>query len=320
MTEREKQGVSRRWILKGIGAGLASVPAVGSLACSNDDPEAGESTGDVGTSSGTDDTETNAGADSTGSGDCQAAASWASGGTAAMTGLDCYPDPFSDAATNCILLCETTEGPCTADTIERQDVSEGFGGLPVRLALKFVEQDGCEAVVGAVVEIWHTQRTGVYSGVTPSGAFCYGDDPSAEDHLYFRGSQTTDASGRVDFDTCFPGWYSGRALHIHFRVYREGEVSTTSQLFFSETLTEELFSSHPDYAEFGQPDTLNSNDNVVGGEEDLSPYVLDTQRMSDGAMLAWKLIAIRSSSDAESCTVGGAMGGGPPGGPPGAPP
>ena len=73
MTEREKQGVSRRWILKGIGAGLASVPAVGSLACSNDDPEAGESTGDVGTSSGTDDTETNAGADSTGSGDCQAA-------------------------------------------------------------------------------------------------------------------------------------------------------------------------------------------------------------------------------------------------------
>jgi len=31
---------------------------------------------------------------------------------------------------------------------------------------------------------------------------------------YFRGVQTTDDVGRLDFDTCFPGCYMGRCIHI----------------------------------------------------------------------------------------------------------
>ncbi|MEZ4384189.1 MAG: hypothetical protein R3A79_22840 [Nannocystaceae bacterium] len=316
---------TRRRILRHLGGGLALAPIAAFVACSDDGIGDGGTTGDDGTTtsgstSGTtgedgtgsgSTTGTGSGGDSSTSGDegttasegCGDADTWATGGTAAMTKKDCYPDPFADGL-GCALLCQTTEGPCTADTMDRQDISEGWGGLPVRLALKIVEADTCEPIEGAVVEIWHTQRTGVYSGVTPSGAFCYGDDPDAENYLYFRGSQTSDADGRLDFDTCFPGWYSSRSVHIHFRVYLDGQLTLTSQLFFDDALNEEIFASHPDYSEFGQPDTINTTDNVIGGVDDLTPYLLDVKRMADGAMLASKAIAIAGSA----CSVG--MGGG----------
>jgi protocatechuate 3,4-dioxygenase beta subunit len=242
---------------------------------------------------------------STGVPACEPTREWASGGTASMTAQDCYPDPFAAGVLACPLYCETTAGPCTADTLERQDVSEGLPGLPVRLALKIVSADGCEPVAGAFVEIWHTQRTGVYSGITPS-MMCYRDDPSAVEHLYFRGSQITDAQGRVDFDTCYPGWYPGRAIHIHFRVIADVVGQLVSQLFFADALNEEILTTHPDYAELGAPDTTNASDSVIGGEADLSPYVLDTARMPDGAMLASKVIAIRSSVADPQCAAQGA--------------
>jgi protocatechuate 3,4-dioxygenase beta subunit len=294
--------LTRREALRRIGIGLAVAPLAPLLACTDDG-----SASEAGTDSDTTDVgsgETETGSDTTTGDECGAASEWASGGTAAMTAQHCYPDPFADGVLGCALLCQTTAGPCTSDTIERRDVSEGWAGLPVRLALKLVDADSCEPIEGAVVEIWHTQRAGVYSGVTPAGAFCYGDDPEAETHLYFRGTQTTDADGRVDFDTCYPGWYPGRAIHIHFRVSLGGQSHLVSQLFFSEALSQDIFAAHPDYAEFGQPDTLNGNDGVINGESDLAPYLLDTERMPDGAMLAWKLVAIRSSLDDPQCTLG----------------
>ena len=241
---------------------------------------------------------------------CGDATTWATGGTAAMTMKHCYPDPFAGGVRECVLMCETTAGPCTADTLERQDVSEGFSGLPVRLALLVVAADTCAPIANAKVEIWHTQRTGVYSGMTPSGAFCYGDDPDAENYLYFRGTRTTDAAGRVDFDTCFPGWYSGRAIHIHFRVHVDDALHATSQLFFADELNAEIFAEHPEYAEFGQPNTTNITDNIIGGEDDMTNYLCTTARMPDGAMLASKVIAIRSSLDQPTCQTQGGGGGG----------
>ncbi len=244
-------------------------------------------------------------------------ASWAGGGTAAMTGKACYPDPFAGGVVTCPLLCETTAGPCTtATTLDRQDVSEGFAGLPVRLALLIVDAETCAPVDGARVEIWHTQRTGVYSGVTPNPQMCYGKDPGAAEYLYFRGIQTAGSDGRVDFDTCFPGWYSGRAVHIHFRVIVGETTYTTSQLFFPEDVTEEIFAGHAEYQEFGQPNTHLDDDNIIGGEDDPSTYIMTVARMTDGAMLASKVIGIRSSTDQATCDVSGGMGGGMPMPPP----
>ncbi|WP_426752119.1 hypothetical protein [Myxococcus sp. Y35] len=44
--------------------------------------------------------------------------------------------------------------------------------------------------------------------------FCTSGDAEARAARWFRGVQTTDANGRVNFDTCFPGWYSSRTIHI----------------------------------------------------------------------------------------------------------
>lgn len=237
---------------------------------------------------------------------------WASGGTAAMTGKASYPDPFQTPAT-CTLTCETTEGPCTADTTEREDVSEGFSGLPMRLLFRVVDTD-CEPVVGAQVLIWHTQRTGVYSGETPSGAFCYGNDPDAENHLYFRGYQTTDDDGIVAFDTCFPGWYSSRVPHIHLQVLVGDQLYVTSQVALDDDVCNAIYGSHPEYVDFGLPDTQVADDTVLGGVDDPSDYLLEYEQMDDGAMLAWKTITLRTSTAEDSCSADGGDGG------PGAPP
>jgi protocatechuate 3,4-dioxygenase beta subunit len=35
---------------------------------------------------------------------------------------------------------------------------------------------------------------------------------------FLRGHQLTDASGTARFTTIYPGWYTGRAVHLHFSV------------------------------------------------------------------------------------------------------
>lgn len=74
-----------------------------------------------------------------------------------------------------------------------------------------------------------------------------------------------------------------------------------------DALNAEIFADHPDYSEFGQPNTTNDVDNVIGGEDDLTPYLLDVARMPDGAMLASKVIGVRTDLDADSCTLGNGM-------------
>lgn len=221
-----------------------------------------------------------------------------------MTAASSYPDPFTEA-TACTLTCTLTQGPCWAPTAPvRQDASEGQAGVPLRLALRVVESDGCTPVAGAEVEIWHCNIKGLYSGHDVENvAFCTANDADAIASYFFRARAMTDSDGQLVFDTCFPGWYPSRAVHIHFAVRRAahaGESTTTnavcvSQFFFPEALTAEIFSTVDGYIQQGQPDTTFATDTVIGGVSDQTPYVLDYERMSDGAMLAWKTIAISDS-------------------------
>jgi protocatechuate 3,4-dioxygenase beta subunit len=162
--------------------------------------------------------------------------------------------------------------------------------------------EDCSPVEGATVEIWHTHRKGVYSGQTPALAFCSNGDNDAPNHMWFRGVQQTNKNGVVHFDTCFPGWYPGRAIHIHVQVKVGATTFAVSQLFFDEALTSEIFSTHPEYKEFGQPDTIHSTDGVVAGAN-LADYVLDVAQMSDGAMLASKILTIRKNIAQPSCDL-----------------
>ncbi len=218
---------------------------------------------------------------------------WATGGTAAMTDKASYPDPFTAAAASCLLVGSTTEGPCTTATdLAREDLSEGWAGLPVRLALRVVDSS-CAPLVGATVKIWHTNLEGSYSGVTPNPSMCLMQQAYAADD-FMRGTQVTDGRGVVFFDTCFPGWYRGRAIHVHFQI-KVGNASTkVSQLFFPETITAGIFESHPEYSSFGQPDTSLASDNIIGGlsAAEQARAIFDVAQMTDGAMLASKTVTV----------------------------
>lgn len=264
-------------------AGLLALGGALLWACGSDSEGSDDEPSDTNDSDGgsTADAASDAGSDAS------AASEWASGGTKSMS--NDYDDPFPLATAGCVLATAVTEGPCTeaADQV-RMDVSEGYTGLPMRLALQVVDSS-CKPINGAKVKIWHTQITGSYSGNTPNTNMCLKDQSDTSKH-YFRGVQTTDAEGRVDFNSCFPGWYRGRCVHIHFTVTSGGR-SFTSQLVFEQSLVTEIFSTHPEYKSFGQPDTPNATDNVVGNAN-LSTFVIAASRLHDGALLAAKQLIV----------------------------
>lgn len=277
--------IDRRDALRRLAYGAAALPLAKVLmACG------GSSSGTGGDDTSGDDVQSDAGSNADGA----ITDGWATGGTASMTDKASYPDPFTSAASSCVVVAATTEGPCTTvSDLVRGDVSEGRDGLPVRLALKVLDAS-CAPVVGATVKIWHTNYEGIYSGDTPSHSQCSLNKADYIAVNFMRGVQVTDANGVVNFDTCFPGWYSGRAIHIHFQVKNGGTSYRVSQLFFPEELTQSIFASQPLYSTFGQPNTTFANDNVIAPitGDARSRLVLDYAQMTDGAMLASKVVTV----------------------------
>ena len=295
----------RRRLLRLAGSGLLAAPVAGLVGCPRDAATVPAASADAAQP------QDGAGGD------------WASGGTARIGDASRFPDPFTgDLSGACVLTCMATIGPCHTASPERSDVSDGWDGLPMRLALRVVDAQ-CRPVENAIVEIWHTNYTGGYSGRI--AAMCNNDEDDL-DRQFFRGYQRTDGDGRVDFDTCYPGWYRGRAVHVHLRVQTGDYVaddravsSITTQLLFKDELNRAIFAAHPLYREFGEPDTQLAGDGVVGAETDFAPWLFDVRRMDDGVMFASKTLVIRSDLDEPVCSAkGGAPAGGRggPGGPP----
>jgi protocatechuate 3,4-dioxygenase beta subunit len=137
----------------------------------------------------------------------------------------------------------------------RRDITEGKSGLPLTLTLTIVNvNSNCVAVSGANVEIWQCDAAGRYSEYSQPGY-----DGSGQ--TFLRGIQTTDANGQVTFTTIYPGWYAGRATHIHVDVYRSGALVKTTQIAFPESISAAVYATGV-YASKGQNSTTNSSDNV----------------------------------------------------------
>jgi protocatechuate 3,4-dioxygenase beta subunit len=167
-------------------------------------------------------------------------------------------------ATHCVLTPEATQGPYyIADDLTRRDITEHRPGLPLALQIAVVDARTCRAVKGADVEIWHADAGGVYSGfggnAAPSGPG--GSASPTNGKRFLRGHQRSDSHGRVLFDTIYPGWYSGRAPHIHLKVHVGGSVVHTGQIFFSDRFSESVYRTAA-YRAHGQPDTTNATDSI----------------------------------------------------------
>lgn len=159
----------------------------------------------------------------------------------------------------CRLVPEMTAGPFPLDRqLVRRDITEGAPGHPMRLGLRVVDAQ-CAPVPDAAVEIWHCDTTGDYSAFTDNG----GGKDAGSGTTFLRGTQTAGADGIVEFQTVYPGWYHGRAVHIHVRVHAGGTTVATSQMFFDGAYTDTVYRAAP-YARFGSPDTTNEQDGIAG--------------------------------------------------------
>jgi protocatechuate 3,4-dioxygenase beta subunit len=174
----------------------------------------------------------------------------------------------------CRLTPEQVEGPFFIHAPVRSDIREDRSGMALDLQLQIVRGDACTPVQGAVVEAWHCDAAGRYSGYREdltrhpfdtmvsvgSGAERV---PPANQKRYLRGAQTSDAQGMVRFKTIFPGWYEPRATHIHIKVFERQQSYLTTQLYFPEELVQEIYSTHPDYAPHGACPYNHRNDLVL---------------------------------------------------------
>jgi protocatechuate 3,4-dioxygenase beta subunit len=184
----------------------------------------------------------------------------------------------------CVVRPAQTEGPYFIDEkLNRSDIRSDPSdhstkpGLPLRLAFHVSRIDGrsCSPINGAVVDVWHCDALGVYSD---------GRDPSfaTKGQKFLRGYQTTDTNGVAEFLTIYPGWYAGRAVHIHFKI-RTSPIAGrsyefTSQLYFDESVTDEVHAQAP-YASKGRRSTPNDKDSLFreGGKQLMPVLTKNTQ-------------------------------------------
>lgn len=169
--------------------------------------------------------------------------------------------------TTCVARPALTEGPYFVDErLNRPDIrsdpSDGSvrPGTPLELTFNVgaLVAGACVPLVGAWVDIWHCDHLGVYSDVTDPGFSTVG-------RKFLRGYQVTDEAGQARFTTIYPGWYSGRTVHIHFKIRSAPTTSPgyefTSQLFFDDALTDQVYTVAP-YAGRGARTTRNSGDGI----------------------------------------------------------
>jgi protocatechuate 3,4-dioxygenase beta subunit len=162
------------------------------------------------------------------------------------------PAAVASGALTCVLTPELTEGPYyIAGEKLRRDITEGRPGVPLTLRLGVVDASTCKPIKGVAVDIWHADARGVYSG--------FGVGNSSR--TFMRGIQRTDANGVATFKTVYPGWYTGRTVHIHVKVHVAGNVVHTGQLFFSDTVTDAVYRRSP-YAKRRNRDVRNPSDSI----------------------------------------------------------
>jgi protocatechuate 3,4-dioxygenase beta subunit len=153
-------------------------------------------------------------------------------------------------------------------------------GVPLSLAFNVsrLANSACTPLTGAYLDVWHCDAGGLYSDESANGT---------SGKKYLRGYQITDANGVASFTTVYPGWYSGRAVHVHFKLRLfAGATKTyefTSQFFFDESLTSSVHAVSP-YASRGTRNTVNTTDGIYNSlsSAQKSALTLQATRTSDG--------------------------------------
>ncbi|RYE20716.1 MAG: intradiol ring-cleavage dioxygenase [Sphingobacteriales bacterium] len=177
-----------------------------------------------------------------------------SSGTTTGTGSD---------GTTCTTSPTETAGPFptkTPSSLVSVDIRSDRMGVPLSVKLTINNaNNSCAALQGAIVDIWHCDKDGNYSEYGGSGM----QSTNYTSVHFLRGRQVTDAGGQINFTTIFPGWYSGRAPHIHVHIYdASGTSLLVTQIAFPTDVCNTVYNTATNFYTRGTQDTSNASDNV----------------------------------------------------------
>jgi protocatechuate 3,4-dioxygenase beta subunit len=172
----------------------------------------------------------------------------------------------------CPVTPEQTEGPFYFDPrLVRSDITGGKPGAALRLRLQIVAAVDCAPATRARVDVWHCDAAGAYSGY---------DRERTRGETWLRGTQFADAEAIATFRTIYPGWYDGRAPHIHVKAWLPDGREATSQIYFPDALSEALYAQGA-YAGRAGNFLRNTQDRIFRRAGDDVP-VAETSRAEQG--------------------------------------
>ena len=194
----------------------------------------------------------------------------------------CKQDDEMIDPTACASSPEETPGPfpikTPADMIKENIVGDRKG-IPLVIEIEVQDtKNNCSPLPNVNVDIWQCDAKGNYSEYDGQ---LEGDFTT---HHFLRGRQTTDSNGKVRFVSIYPGWYPGRAPHIHLEIKNNGGQSLLiSQIAFDEAISKTVYATGEYKGAF---DTSNSDDGIF--EDSLNRNLADklTGNINDGYVLS----------------------------------
>lgn len=254
---------------------------------------------------------------------------WSTAVTTAQTDPTATSEAATVDATSCALTPELTDGPYYLEgDLIRRDITERKAGGPLRLKILVADPTSCAPLADAAVDIWHCDAHGYYSGISsnrPGGDADPAVAAEAATQKFLRGIQLTDKTGVAEFETIYPGWYTGRTVHIHLKVtvdgaaaatYDGGHVAHTGQLFFDDAVTDEVFKEEPYVNRPENERTTNDEDNISGDHEDEPGFLVDLPPITEGSVADGYLATITIGVDSAATPAGSSGGPGGDGAPP----
>jgi protocatechuate 3,4-dioxygenase beta subunit len=154
-----------------------------------------------------------------------------------------------DGAQRCTMLKDSFEGPfyfCTNPGIA--DIARGRSGVPLTVALRVVDKATCRPIRDAVIDIWHCDASGLYSGydlAVDEATKETRHTPPVTGDRYCRGALRTDQDGIAEFRSIYPGYYVERAIHIHFKVHIGNRAFLTNQALLPESHNRSVMAMAP---------------------------------------------------------------------------
>lgn len=156
---------------------------------------------------------------------------------------------------DCLVLPIETAGPFPTrnpNSLVMEDITGDREGVPLTINLLIAKSNNCTAIENARVDIWYCDAAGNYSEYVLNSSL-----------HFLRGRQITNSEGMVSFKGIFPGWYPGRAPHIHVQIFDNNDNSLlVTQLAFPKAICDTVYTTATNFYKKGKQDTSNEKDNT----------------------------------------------------------